>query len=112
MPRPSGLRVVVRPDTGALTIVGTVNGQRVRRRAKTPANSELAREEAAALEVKLLKATSDSDIMTPEQVRPTLRSLAHAVAAVLAIDPSARAFFQTVLRTSMTRIENQKQNFN
>jgi integrase len=48
------LRIVLRKDTGALTIFGTVAGQRIRRRAQTN-NSTLAREEAAALEVEILR---------------------------------------------------------
>jgi integrase len=55
MPRhAAGLRVVIRPDTGSLTIVGTVNGQRIRQSAKS-SRPDLAREEAAALETKLLR---------------------------------------------------------
>jgi integrase len=50
----TGLRVVIRPDTGSLTIVGTVNGQRIRRRAQG-SSPKLAREEAAALEIELLR---------------------------------------------------------
>ncbi|HSR78782.1 MAG TPA: site-specific integrase [Xanthobacteraceae bacterium] len=52
--RPAGLRVVVRKDTGALTIVGTVAGQRVRQRAQS-GNFRLATEEARLLEADLLK---------------------------------------------------------
>jgi integrase len=56
MPRhAAGLRVVIRPDTGALTIVGTVNGERIRIRAQS-SSPQLAREEAATLEAKLLRA--------------------------------------------------------
>lgn len=48
MPRTSErLRVVVRKDTGALTIVGTINGQRVRERAET--NSRATAEKLAVL---------------------------------------------------------------
>jgi integrase len=50
----TGLRVVIRPDTGSLTITGTVNGQRIRRRAQG-SSPKLAREEAAALEIELLR---------------------------------------------------------
>lgn len=56
MPRhATGLRVVIRPDTGSFTIVGTVNGQRIRQSAKG-SSAQLAREEAALLEAKLLRA--------------------------------------------------------
>jgi integrase len=55
MPRHAvGLRVVIRPDTAALTIVGTVNGQRIRRRAQG-SDLRLAKEEAVNLEHNLLK---------------------------------------------------------
>ena len=50
--RSAGLRVVVRPDTGALTIVGTVAGRRIRESAKT-ADYRLAVEKAATLEAEL-----------------------------------------------------------
>jgi integrase len=53
--RGSGLRIERRPDTGAITIVGTVAGQRVRKRASSD-NPRLAQEEAAALETELLRA--------------------------------------------------------
>jgi len=52
--RGSGLRIERRPDTGALTIVGTVAGERVRKRAESN-NLRLAQEEAAALEGELLR---------------------------------------------------------
>lgn len=55
MPRRSrGLRVERRIDTGALTIVGSVAGERIRRRAQSD-NYGLATEEAAALETELLR---------------------------------------------------------
>lgn len=54
MSRPRGLRVTRRPDTGALTIVGTVAGQRVRKRAQSN-DRRLAEEEAAALEAAILR---------------------------------------------------------
>lgn len=53
--RGSGLRIERRPDTGALTIVGTVAGERVRKRAQSD-NYNLAQEEAAAIETELLRA--------------------------------------------------------
>lgn len=49
------LRIVRRKDTGALTIYGTVAGQRIRQRAASN-NVALAREEAAALEAQILRA--------------------------------------------------------
>jgi integrase len=49
------LKVVKRRSTGALTISGTVAGQRVRRRAQSDTLA-LAREEAAALEAEMLRA--------------------------------------------------------
>ncbi len=50
MPKPSGgPRVVVRKSSGALTIVGTVAGVRIRRRAQSN-RPELAREEATVIE--------------------------------------------------------------
>jgi integrase len=52
--RGSGLRVERRPDTGALTIVGTVAGERIRQRAQSD-SLRLATEEAAALEAELLR---------------------------------------------------------
>lgn len=54
MSRPRGLRVTRRPDTGALTIVGTVARQRVRKRAQSN-DRRLAEEEAAALEAAILR---------------------------------------------------------
>lgn len=53
--RGSGLRIERRPDTGAITIVGTVAGERIRKRAQSD-NYKLAQEEAAALETELLRA--------------------------------------------------------
>jgi integrase len=52
--RPRGLRVTRRSDTGALTIVGTVAGQRIRKRAQSN-DRRLAEEEAAALEAAILR---------------------------------------------------------
>ena len=53
--RGSGLRIERRPDTGALTIVGTVAGERIRKRAQSD-NYKLAQEEeAAAIETELLR---------------------------------------------------------
>jgi hypothetical protein len=55
MPRTSqGLRVVIRPDTGALTIVGTVGGVRIRQRAQS-GDPKRAREEAILLERELIR---------------------------------------------------------
>lgn len=54
MPRPRGLRVIARKDTGSLTIVGTVNGQRIRKRAETN-DRKLADEEASAIEAEILR---------------------------------------------------------
>src|SRR5215472_12429375 len=48
------LRVVRRKSTGALTISGTVAGQRVQRRAQSN-NPKLAEEEAATLEAEILR---------------------------------------------------------
>lgn len=53
-PRQSGLRIIIRPDTGALTIDGYVAGQRVRKRAQS-SDIRLAREEAATLESDILR---------------------------------------------------------
>jgi len=50
----SGLRIERRPDTGALTIVGSVAGERIRKRAQSDI-LRLAQEEAAALETELLR---------------------------------------------------------
>jgi len=56
MPRKgAGLRVERRADTGALTIVGSVAGQRIRKRAASD-NPRLAQEEAALLAAELLRA--------------------------------------------------------
>jgi integrase len=53
--RAAGLRVIARANRGgALTITGTVAGQRIRRRAQSD-DPRLAREEAAALEAELLR---------------------------------------------------------
>lgn len=55
MPRKgTGLRVEIRPDTGALTIVGTVGGERIRKRAQSDSFRD-AQEEAAALTTELLR---------------------------------------------------------
>lgn len=54
-PRKShGLHVVIRPDTGALTIEGFIVGQRIRRRAQSD-DRKLAEEEAAVLEAEILR---------------------------------------------------------
>lgn len=55
MSRPRGLRVIRRQDTGSLTIVGSVAGQRIRKRA-TSNDRRLAEEEAAAIEAAILRA--------------------------------------------------------
>ena len=56
MPRKGqGLRVERRADTGALTIVGTVAGQRIRKRAESN-NPRLAQEEATQLAAEILRA--------------------------------------------------------
>jgi integrase len=52
--RPAGLRVIIRKDTGALTIVGTVAGQRIRQRAAS-SDLRLAKAEAVVIERELLK---------------------------------------------------------
>lgn len=49
-----GLEITIRPDTGALTIVGTVAGTRVRQRAATT-DLKLAREEAAYITQEILR---------------------------------------------------------
>ena len=55
MPRKGpGLRVEIRPDTDALTIVGTVAGQRIRKRAASDRYAD-AVEEAATLTSELLR---------------------------------------------------------
>ena len=54
--RGAGLRVVRRPDTGALTIVGTVPGRPPVRKRAASDNPRLAQEEAAVLEAELLRA--------------------------------------------------------
>jgi hypothetical protein len=53
--RAAGLRIIARANRGgAMTITGTVAGQRIRRRAQSD-DPRLAREEAAALEAELLR---------------------------------------------------------
>lgn len=80
MPRhATGLRVVIRPDTGSLTIVGTVNGQRIRQSAKS-SRPDLAREEAALIEAKLLRADWHGE-------RRSARSFAQAALSYLEAAP-------------------------
>ena len=75
------LRIVRRPDTGALTIVGTVARQRVRARAQSD-KIELAREEAAALEASLLRDAWHGE-------RRGVHSFAEAVESYLSAAPRA-----------------------
>ncbi|HSR78780.1 MAG TPA: hypothetical protein VLN57_19550 [Xanthobacteraceae bacterium] len=52
--RPAGLHVWARKDTGGFQIVGTINGQRIRRRAQS-ADLEHAQQECRRLEAELLE---------------------------------------------------------
>ena len=81
MSRPRGLRLSRRPDTGALTIVGTVAGQRIRRRAQSD-NRRLAEEEAAALEAAILRTAWHGE-------RRGARSFSEAVISYLDSQPRA-----------------------
>jgi integrase len=80
-PTSERLRVVVRPDTGALTIVGTVAGVRVRRRADTNSRATAERE---AIRIA-------HEILTEQAhgKKPGSRSLQDAI--ILYIDTSPRA---------------------
>lgn len=76
------LRVVARKDRqGALTIIGTIKGQPVRRRAQSD-NLKLAREEAAMLEAEILGTAWHGE-------RRGARSFAEAVLSYLAAEPRA-----------------------
>jgi hypothetical protein len=80
--RPRGLRVMVHRDTGALTIVGRVAGQRIRKRAQSQ-QPQLAHDEAVILEATLLRSQWE---------REHSMSPADAFAGVLkATDPALRA---------------------
>lgn len=79
MRRRAGLRIVTRSDTGALTIVGTVAGVRVRRRAQSD-DHRLAAEEAATLEAEILRVAWHGE-------RRGSRSFAEAVTSYLASKP-------------------------
>lgn len=73
------LRLTRRPSTGSLTIVGTVAGQRIRRRAQSD-DHRLAREEAIALEAEILRAAWHGE-------RRGTRSFAEAVVSYLEATP-------------------------
>ena len=73
------LKITRRPDTGALTISGTVAGQRVRRRAQSNSLA-LAREEAAALEIAVLRSEWHGE-------RRDARSFAEAALSHLEAEP-------------------------
>ncbi len=73
------LRITRRPSTGSLTIVGTVSGQRIRRRAQSD-DPRLAREEAAALEAEILRSAWHGE-------RRGARSFAEAVISYLEASP-------------------------
>lgn len=73
------LNVVRRGSTGALTISGTVAGQRVQRRAQSD-SQKLAEEEAAALETQILRTEWHGE-------RRGSRSFAAAVNSYLAVQP-------------------------
>lgn len=75
------LRVSRRKESGSLTIIGTVAGQRIRRRAASD-NISLAREEAAALEAQILRSEWHGE-------RRGTRSFAEAVISYLDIAPRA-----------------------
>jgi integrase len=79
--QPGGLRVVVRKSSGALTIVGTVNGLRIRRRAQSD-RPALAAEEAAVLEAQLLRTEWHGE-------RRGSRSFSEAVLSYLEAAPRA-----------------------
>jgi integrase len=75
------LRIVRRKETGSVTIVGTVAGQRIRRRAQSDSIS-LAREEAAALEADILRSEWHGE-------RRGARSFAEAVMSYMETAPRA-----------------------
>src|SRR5579883_1390812 len=77
------LKITRRKDTGALTISGTVAGQRVRQRAQSD-DRKLAEEEAAALEAKLLRAEWHGE-------RRGARSFAEAVVSYLAAEERSQS---------------------
>ncbi len=81
MSRPRGLRVIRRKDTGALTIVGTVAGQRIRRRAQSN-DRRLAEEEAAAIEAEILRTAWHGE-------RRGARSFSEAVISYIEAQPRA-----------------------
>jgi integrase len=95
MPRKGpGLRIERRADTGALTIVGTVAGQRIRKRAASD-DDRLAKEEAATLETELLRADWHGE-------RRGTRSLAEAVNSYLATAPRAEGTKDRLNRLLLT----------
>ena len=73
------LIITRRRSTGALTISGTVAGQRVQRRAQSD-NLALAREEAAALEISMLRTEWHGE-------RRGARSLDEAIVSYLEAEP-------------------------
>ena len=73
------LRVTRRKDTGSLTIVGTIGGQSIRRRAASDSPA-LAREEAAALEAETLRTQWHGE-------RRGSRGFAEAVNSYIAAQP-------------------------
>jgi integrase len=77
------LKVVRRKDTGALTISGTVAGQRVQRRAQSN-DPRLAAEEAATLEAEMLRTLWHGE-------RPGARSFASAVISYINAAPRRAA---------------------
>jgi integrase len=77
------LRIIRRKSTGALTISGTVAGQRIQRRAQSN-DSKLAAEEAAVLEAQLLRTDWHGE-------RRGARSFAAAVIAYFEAEPRTDA---------------------
>ena len=75
------LRVVRRKDTGSLQIVGTIAGERIRRRPQTD-NRRLASEEANNMEHQLLRAAFHGE-------RPGTRSFSEAAQSYLRAEPRA-----------------------
>jgi integrase len=80
MPRPAGLHVVARTPNG-FTIIGSIAGQRIRRRAQST-DPRLAREEASALEAQLLRDAWHGE-------RRGARSFGEAILSYLAAAPRA-----------------------
>src|SRR5262249_3686205 len=92
------LKIVKRKSTGALTISGTVAGQRVRRRAQSNTLA-LAREEAAALEAEMLRTEWHGP-------KPEARSLAEAMRRYLGAVPRGPATQPRLARISNVPPDN------